>query len=54
MTMTLCITLKKYSVRSFNEISPIDSKFDTINKFYKDFSKLHNVKSQNENIKQKK
>ena len=44
----------KYSVPSFDEISSIDSKFDTINKFYKDVIKLHNVKSQNENTKQKK
>ena len=44
----------KYSVPSFNEISSIDSKFDTINKFYKDLLKLYNVKSQNENAKQKK
>ena len=44
----------KYRVPSFNEISSIDSKFDTTNKFCKDLLKLHNVKSQNENIKQKK
>ena len=37
----------KYSVSSFNEISSIDSKFDTINKFYEDFLKLNHVKSQN-------
>ena len=41
----------KYRVPSFDEISSIDSKFDTINKFYKDVIKLHNVKSQNENTK---
>ena len=35
----------KYSVSSFNEISSIDSKFDTINKFYKDLLKLNDVKS---------
>ena len=29
----------KYSVPNFNEISLIDSKFVTINKFYKDLSK---------------
>ena len=29
----------KYSVSSFTEISSIDSKFDTINKFYKDLLK---------------
>ena len=43
----------KYSVSSFNEVS-IDSKFDTINKFYKDLLKLNDVKSQNKNTKQKK
>ena len=44
----------KYSVPSFNKISSIDSKFDTINKFYKDLLKLHNVESQNENTRQQK
>ena len=44
----------KYSVSSVNEISSIDSKFDTINKFYKDFVKLNNIKSQNKITKQKK
>ena len=43
----------KYSVSSFNEIS-LGSKFDTTNKFYKDLLKLNDVKSQNENTKQKK
>ena len=46
--------INKYSVSSFYEISSIDSKFDTINKFYKDLLKLNDVKSQNENTKQKK
>ena len=46
--------INKYSVSSFNEISSIDSKLDTINKFYKDLLKLNDVKSQNENTKQKK
>ena len=44
----------KYNVSSFNEVSSIDSKFDTINKFYKDLLKLNDVKSQNKNTKQKK
>ena len=44
----------KYSVPSFNEISSLDSKFDAINKFYKDLLKLHYVKSQNKITKQKK
>ena len=44
----------KYSVSSFNEISSIDSKFDSINKFYKDILKLNDVKSQNKITKQKK
>ena len=30
----------KYSVSNFNEISSLDSKFGTLNKFYKDFKKL--------------
>ena len=37
----------KYSVSSFNEISSIDCKFDTMSKFYKDLLKLNDVKSQN-------
>ena len=44
----------KYSVSSFNEISSVDSKFDTKNKFYKDFLKLNDVKSQIKHTKQKK
>ena len=44
----------KYSVSSFNEISPIDFKFDTINKFYTDVLKLNDVKNQNKITKQKK
>ena len=43
----------KYSVSSFNEISSIDSKFDAINKFYKDLSKSKDVKSQNKITKPK-
>ena len=38
----------------FNETSSVDSRFDTINKFYKDLLKLNDVKSQNKNTKQKK
>ena len=45
---------KKYSVSSFNEISSINSKFDTIDKFYKDLLKLNDVKSQNKITRQKK
>ena len=44
----------KYSVSSFNEISSIDSKFNTINTFYKDLLKLKDVKSPNEITRQKK
>ena len=40
----------KYSVSSFNEIS-IDSKFHILNKFYKDFKKLNDIKSQYKNTK---
>ena len=43
----------KYSVSSFNEISSIDSKFNTINTFYKDLLKLKDVKSPNEITRQK-
>ena len=38
---------------SFNEISSIDSKFDTISRFYKDLLKLTDVRSQNKITKQK-
>ena len=44
----------KYSVSSLNEISSNDSKFDTINKSYKDLLKLNDFKSQNKIAKQKK
>ena len=44
----------KYSLLNFNELSSIDSKFDTINKFYKDLLRLNGVKSKNKNTKQKK
>ena len=43
----------KCNLPSFHEISSIDSKFDTINKFYKYFKKLNNVKSRDDK-KQKK
>ena len=43
----------KHSVPSFNEISPLDSKFGTLNKFYKDFEKLKGAKSQTKERKQK-
>ena len=38
----------KYGVFNFNEISSIDSKFDTLNKFYEDF-----VNSQTKETKKK-
>ena len=43
----------KYSASSLNEISSIDSKFDTINKFYNNLLKLNDVKNQNKITKQK-
>ena len=43
----------EYSVPNFNEISSIDSQFDTITKFYKNLLKLNDAKSQNKNTKQK-
>ena len=39
---------------NFNKIPSIDSKFDTLNNFYKDFKKLKAVKSQTKERKQKK
>ena len=44
----------KYSLSNLNEISSINSKFDTINKFYEDLVKLNNIRNKNENAKQKK
>ena len=44
----------KYSVSNFDEISSVDSKFDPLNKFYKDFKKLNNLKSKYENTNQQK
>ena len=44
----------KYSVPNFNELLPIDYKFDAINTFYRDHSKLNNVKSQSGYTRQKK
>ena len=43
----------KYSAPNFNQISSLDSKCDTLNKFYKDFGKLKDVKSQTNEIKKK-
>ena len=43
----------KCSLPNFNEISSTNSKFDTINRFYKDLVKLNNVKSRHDK-KQKK
>ena len=44
----------KYRSSNFYEIPSTDSKFATINKFYKDLLKLNNVKSKTEYKKQKK
>ena len=39
---------------NFNEISLIDSKFDSLDKFYKDFLKLKKLKGCNKETNQKK
>ena len=44
----------KYNVSYFNEISSIDSKSDTINKFYKDFLKLKELEIRNKETNQRK
>ena len=44
----------KYDVSIFNKIASIDSKFDTMNNFYKDFQNLKGVKSKSEEKKQRK
>ena len=38
---------------NFNETTSVDSKFNTLNKFYKDFKKLEGVKSRTNERKQK-
>ena len=43
----------KSSLPNFNEISSIDSKFDTMNKFYKDLVKLDNVRSRDDRRQKK-
>ena len=44
----------KHSVSNFNKITSFDSKFDTLNNFYKEFIKLLGVKSKTVERKQKK
>ena len=44
----------RYRLFNFYEISSTESKFDTIDKFYKDLLKLNNVKSKTEDTKLKK
>ena len=44
----------KYSVSTFNDISPLYSKFDTLNKFYNNFKTLEDFKSQTNETKLKK
>ena len=39
---------------NFNETTSVDSKFNTLNKFYKDSKKLEGVKSRTNERKQKK
>ena len=43
----------KYRVSSF-EISSVESKSDALDKFYKDFKKLKDCKSQQKNTKERK
>ena len=44
----------KYRLSKFHETSSTDSKFDTINRFYKHLLILNNVKKKTENAKQRK
>ena len=46
-------SVHKYRMSHFNELKSVDS-FDTLNKFYKGFERLEDVKSQNEERKQEK
>ena len=44
----------KNSVSNFNEITSFDSKFDILNKFYKEFKILEGIKSKTNETKQNK
>ena len=44
----------KNSVSNFNEITSFDSKFNTLNKFYKEFKILEGIKSKTNETKQNK
>ena len=44
----------KNSVSNFNETTSFDSKFDTLNKFYKEFKILEGIKSKTNETKQNK
>ena len=50
--IVLCFSI--YSVTNFNEISSTDSKFDILNRLYKDFEKIKDVKSETEEARQRK
>ena len=52
--MILYITLINMMCLNFNKIASIDSKFDTMDDFYKDFQNLKGVKSKSEEKRQRK
>ena len=54
MTYDSAYNFNKYSVSNIKEITSIDSKFDTLKKFYKEFKKLESVKNETKETKQKK
>ena len=54
MTYDSVYNFNKYSVSNFNETTSVDSKFDTLKKFYKILKKLEDVKRKTKETKQKK
>ena len=54
LTYDSVYNFNKYGVSNFNEITSVDSKFNTLNKFYEELKKLEAVTSKTKETKQKK
>ena len=54
LTYDSVYNFNKYGVSNFNEITSVDSKFNTFNKFYEELKKLEAVTSKTKETKQKK
>ena len=54
LTYDSVYNFNKYGVSNFNEITLVDSKFNTLNKFYEELKKLEAVTSKTKETKQKK